>query len=287
MKSKFLNSVCSTIFVFLLKVLSILPLRIIHILGAVVGEGFHFFKPKIKRTLVKNLEESGLYPERTVLDAAIKQNIREMGKTMLESMAVWGSSQQGVLAWIKEVHHVDLMEAALKENKGVIFLTPHIGAFEISSIYYAAKNPMTILYRPTRQACIDHSVQQGRAKGQLTLAPTNATGVKKLLLALKRGEAIGILPDQIASKGDGEWASFFSRPAYTMTLVSKLVSRTDAAVIMAVVERLPHSRGFDIHLERLDNKALKTTGGLNHALEEKVRMYPLQYMWNYDRHKNP
>jgi KDO2-lipid IV(A) lauroyltransferase len=95
------------------------------------------------------------------------------------------------------------------------------------------------------------------------------------------------LPDQIARNGDGEWANFFNRPAYTMTLVSKLVARTDAAVIMAVVERLPGGRGFDIHLERLDNKALQSTANLNQALERKVREFPIQYMWNYDRFKSP
>jgi Kdo2-lipid IVA lauroyltransferase/acyltransferase len=287
MKSKFLNFICSLTFALLLKVLSRLPLCAVHFLGAIVGALFHYFKPKIKQVLANNLEESGLYPDKETLKVAIKYNVREMGKTMLESMAIWGRSEQAVLAWLKQVHHVELIEQALHENKGIIFLTPHIGAFEVSSVFYASKYPMTILYRPARQQCIDQWVKRGRSKGQLTLAPTDASGIKKLLVALKKGEAIGILPDQIASKGDGEWADFFGRPAYTMTLVSRLVERTNAAVIMAVVERLPHSQGFDLHLERLDHEVLATTASLNQALEEKVRLFPLQYMWNYDRYKKP
>lgn len=287
MKSKFSSYLCSKFFALLLKGLSLLPLSLIHWMGAILGDVFHWFKPKVKQILVENLKESGLYTETKALEDAVKNNVREMGKTMLESMAIWGSSQQGVLAWINQVHHFEVIEKALYENKGIIFLTPHIGAFEISSIFYASKYPMTILYRPSRQKCLNQSIQRGRCKGQLTLAPTDASGVKKLLLALKKGEAIGILPDQIASKGDGEWANFFNRPAYTMTLVSKLVARTDAAVIMAVVERLSHGRGFDLHLERLDNQALQSTATLNQALERKVCAFPLQYMWNYDRFKSP
>ncbi|MGZ8269662.1 MAG: lysophospholipid acyltransferase family protein [Methylophilus sp.] len=287
MKSKFSSYLCSKLFALLVKGLSLLPLSLIHWMGAILGDVFHWFKPKVKQILVENLKESGLYTETKTLENAVKNNVREMGKTMLESMAIWGSSQQGVLAWINQVHHFEVIEKALNENKGIIFLTPHIGAFEISSIFYASKYPMTILYRPSRQKCLNQSIQRGRCKGQLTLAPTDVSGVKKLLLALKKGEAIGILPDQIASKGDGEWANFFNRPAYTMTLVSKLVARTDAVVIMAVVERLSHGRGFNLHLERLDSQALQSTATLNQALERKVRAFPLQYMWNYDRFKSP
>jgi Kdo2-lipid IVA lauroyltransferase/acyltransferase len=287
MKSKLSNYLCSKLFAMLLKGLSLLPLSLIHWIGAILGGIFHWFKPKVKEILVENLKESLLFAETKALENAVKNNVREMGKTMLESMAIWGSSQKVVLNWINQVHHFEVIEKALIENKGIIFLTPHIGAFEISSIFYASKYPITILYRPSRQKCLNHSIQFGRSKGQLTLAPTDVSGVKKLLLALKKGEAIGILPDQIARNGDGEWANFFNRPAYTMTLVSKLVARTDAAVIMAVVERLSGGRGFDIHLERLDNKALQSTANLNQALERKVREFPIQYMWNYDRFKSP
>lgn len=285
MKSTFLDGLYATIFGLLLNVLSLLPLRLIHKVGEVIGEAFHYLMPKVREILVENLEKSGIYTELQTLETAVKKNVKEMGKAMLESMAIWGSSQKRVMTWIKEVHHFEIIEKARKENKGIIFLTPHIGAFEISLIYYASKYPITVLYRPSRQKYLNRLIIQGRSKGQLVLAPTDASGIKKLLLALKKGEGIGILPDQIASKGDGEWANFFNRPAYTMTLVSKLIARTDAAVIMALVERLPNGEGFNIHLERLDNQAILSATQLNKVIEKKVRKFPLQYMWNYDRFK--
>lgn len=287
MTFSFSNKICSIIFSFLLKLLSIFPLKWIHFLGSIVGEIFHFFKPKVKQMLISNLKVSGLYPDSIALDVAVKINMREMGKTILESMAIWGSSQKKVLSWIQQVDNFQVIEQALKKNSGIIFLTPHIGSFEIASIFYASKNPMTVLYRPSRKKCIDKWIKNGRSKGDVTLAPTDRSGVKSLLLALKRGQAIGILPDQIASKGDGEWANFFSKPTYTMTLVGKLAVKTDATVIMAVTERLPGGKGFIIHLELIDRKNIENPSRLNEQLEYQIAKFPLQYMWNYDRYKRP
>ena len=94
----------------------------------------------------------------------------------------------------------------------------------------------------------------GRKKGKVKLAPADIKGLKKVLIALKNGEAVGILPDQVADKGEGELANFFGRPAYTMVLISKLIKRTDAAIIMAYGERLKNGNGFNIHVEELKRK---------------------------------
>jgi Kdo2-lipid IVA lauroyltransferase/acyltransferase len=108
-------------------------------------------------------------------------------------------------------------------------------------------------------------------------------GSKKLLQALKRGEAIGILPDQIPRKGEGEWADFFGKPAYTMGLVSKLAVKSGAAVIMAFGERLPGGEGFHIHLSKVDD--IHTPTLLNQAIERQVAQCPVQYLWQYNRYK--
>jgi KDO2-lipid IV(A) lauroyltransferase len=281
------NSACSIIFFLIIKILSILPLKIIHLIGGLLGKFFHLLKPDIQRTLINNITNSRIFPDSTENQKAIDENIREMGKFVVESLAIWGSSQQKTLRWIRQVNNFELIEAALQSNHGIIFLTPHIGAFELASIFYAATNPITVLYRPFRKKCLEKLIKNGRNKGYTNLVPTDKSGVKSLLLALKRGEAIGILPDQIASKGVGEWANFFNKPAYTMTLINKLSTKTKAAIIMAVVERLPNSQGFDIHLELIDPCSIENATGLNLALEKQIKKFPTQYMWNYDRYKQP
>ncbi|MDP1658183.1 MAG: lysophospholipid acyltransferase family protein [Methylotenera sp.] len=267
------------------KLLSYLPLSIIHRIGSVFGWLFHRLIPKTKAILVENLQHSGLFTLGKTCDQAIKQNVAESGKTIIESLAIWAADDKRALSWVKQVNGWGNVETAVAKGKGIIFLTPHLGSFEITSVYYAAKYPITVLYRPPRKKWLETLMSRGRSKGQVSLAPTNRAGVKMLLQALNRGEAIGILPDQIASKGEGEWAPFFGRPAYTMALVSRLAGKTGAAVLMAFGERLPEGRGFTIHLTKLDASDVATPALLNRAIEAQVRQAPLQYLWNYNRHK--
>ena len=100
------------------------------------------------------------------------------------------------------------------------------------------------------------------------------------------GEAVGILPDQVADKGEGELANFFGRPAYTMVLISKLIKRTDAAIIMAYGERLKNGNGFNIHVEELKRKDIETTNDLNKQVENFIKKNSTQYYWSYDRYKS-
>lgn len=267
------------------KLLSSLPLSMIHHVGAGFGRLFHALIPSTKAILVENLQHSGLFAEGDACDKAIEANIAESGKTIIESLAMWAADDKRVLGWVKQVKGWEHVVQAVAQGKGIIFLTPHLGSFEITSVYYAAKHPITVLYRPPRKKWLETLMNKGRSKGQVHLAPTNRVGVKMLLQALHRGEAIGILPDQIASKGEGEWAPFFGRPAYTMALVSRLAEKTGAAVLMAFGERLPKGQGFVIHLTKLDTADVATPTLLNLAIETQVRQAPLQYLWNYNRHK--
>ena len=167
----------------------------------------------------------------------------------------------------------------------MIFLTPHLVCFEITAPYYAAQRQMSVLYRPPRQAWLAPLIEAGRARGQIRLAPTTLSGVRDLLKALKQREAVGSRPDQTPGRNEGEWADFFGRPAYTMTLVQRLAQNTGATVLMAFGERLPRGRGYVIHIEPFD--AVPTPAAINEAIERLVRRKPEQYLWSYPRHRKP
>ena len=132
-------------------------------------------------------------------------------------------------------------------------------------------------------------MRAGRARGHISLATTDYAGVKKLLAALKRGEAIGVLPDQVPSQGDGAWADFFGRPAYTMTLIARLQQKTGAAIIFLYAQRLPWGRGYALRclppLAPLSENAAQAARQINAAVEEIVRVCPEQYLWSYNRYK--
>ena len=209
----------------------------------------------------------------------------ENGKGALETFAIWFKPQQKVLKWVKGTTGWEHVDAALQAGKGIIFLTPHLGCFEITSLYYGANNPMAVLYRPPRQAWLMPLITGGRQRGKIALAPANSQGVKQLLQALKRGEAIGILPDQAPLEGEGEWAPFFGRPAYTMTLASKLAQKTGAQVLMAFGERLSFGRGYHIHIRPIASGGINTPTLLNVEIERSIQECPAQYLWSYDRYK--
>ncbi|MEQ1487279.1 MAG: lysophospholipid acyltransferase family protein [Methylotenera sp.] len=267
------------------KLLRFLPLPMIHILGAIAGVLYFLFNYKHRMLTKNNLAQSGLVSTAWAMQKLVFKNAIESSKVAFETFAIWFKPQQNVLAWVKEINGWEHIEAGLQAGKGIIFLTPHLGCYEITSLYYGARYPMAVLYRPPRQAWLLPLIHDGRARGKITLAPANAQGVKQLLQALKRGEAIGILPDQAPLEGEGEWAPFFGRPAYTMTLASKLAERTGAQVLMAFGERLPYGRGYHIHIRPIVAGGINTPALLNAEIERTIAQCPSQYLWMYDRYK--
>ena len=265
-----------------LTLFALLPLSIIQAIGASFGWLAYVFSSKHKRILNKNI---GLYKGAQYTKSFINQNVAETGKTFFETFPIWLRSQAAVLSLVKNCTGWQHVVTALAAGKGIIFLTPHLGCFEITSLYYGARHPMVVLYRPPRQRWLLPLIEASRQRGNITLAPANSAGVKQLLQALKRGEAIGMLPDQAPFEGEGEWAPFFGKPAYTMTLAGKLAQKTGAQVLMAFGERLPHGGGYHIHVTPIAQGGIATPALMNAEIERMIAQKPTQYLWSYDRYK--
>lgn len=262
------------------KPLSILPLPVLHFLGSLLGHILFFFARKAKSRTIANITQSQLVPNQ--INTSVKQSFIAIGEAILETPYIWNSDNQKVAQLMQHVEGWSHVEAAINKNKGIIFLTPHMGCFEITSLYYALHHPITVLYRPPKKKWLA-SLVSGRERHNINLAEANANGVRKLLKALKKGEAVGILPDQIPAAGEGVWADFFGKPAYTMTLASKLAEKTGATIIMAFGERLAQGKGYTLHLTSVASIATPTL--LNQAIETQIAQNPSQYYWNYNRYK--
>mgnify|MGYP005992829879 CR=1 FL=1 len=254
------------------KPLSLLPLPILHALGKALGIILFFVAGKAKRRAAENIAQSQLFTGK--IAPVIKRNFIAMGKAILETPYIWSSDNHRIDNLMQQVHGWDIIETAIQSQQGIIFLTPHMGCFEITSLYYARQHPITVLYRPPKKKWLMPLVN-GRKRPNVTLAEANANGVRKLLKALKNGEAVGILPDQIPASGEGEWADFFGKPAYTMTLASRLAEKTKATIIMAFGERLDNGQGYALHLSKIDSIATPTL--LNQAIEKQIAQAPNQY----------
>ncbi len=272
-------------FKFIFKPLSILSLPRLHALGDLIGKLMYLIMPQTVQLIHDNLRQTNLFGKSEDLNPIIKKNLEELGKSVIESLAIWQKPKTEVLSWIQSCENWNVVNQALARNKGIIFLTPHMGCFEITSIFYGASHPITVLFRKPKSKWLRSLTSSGRKHNMVQLAPANSTGVRMLMQALKKGEAIGILPDQIPGKGEGQWAPFFGKSAYTMTLASKLATKTGAKVIMVFGERLDNGKGFKINMTPLEDGAIATPALLNNAIETQIAEQPTQYLWSYPRYK--
>lgn len=271
--------------VMFLRLLARLPLSWIHAAGAALGWLVYWSSPTYAARLRENLYGSGVCGDAATCAALLRQAVAETGKGVAELIAVWFGSDDKVVSYAR-CDSWEVVEAVRRSGQGIIFLTPHIGCFEITAMYIAQRLPITVLYRPPRLRWVEPLMVAGRSRWQATVAPANLKGVRMFYKTLRQGGAVGLLPDQAPGVGEGAWADFFGRPAYTMTLVGRLQQATGAAVIMTYAERLPHGRGYQLHFERIQTEDLDEAA-LNRAIENVVRRCPAQYLWGYNRYKVP
>lgn len=254
------------------------PLPVLHATGALAGIGALALSAGFRRKLVGNLRRAGLYRPRLALAAAASA-----GRAVFEAPYLWFRSETHLLRQTR-VEGLECLPQA-GATGGVLFLTPHLGSFELLPRVVAASRPLTALFKPPKQQRLDVILRAARNRPNIALLPANATGVRGLLRALRRGEAVGVLPDQVPSDGDGTWAPFFGPQAYTMTLPERLARVGRCEVVMAVAIREPKGSGWTVRFERLDGDL--SPAGINRAMEKVIQRCPEQYLWAYNRYKLP
>ena len=269
------------------------PLWLLHVLGAAIGWLAYALSPTYRARFKGNVRQAG------VSEAAARPAVAEAGRLLLEMPYLWLRPAARPITPEPTLIGTELVEAAYAQGRGIVFLTPHIGCFEITAQaiaqrFAAAHGPITVLYRPARKAALRDLMDNTRARPGLATAPATLAGVRQLIRALRRDEAVGLLPDQVPPDGMGVWAPFFGKPAYTMTLAARLVQQTGAVPLLVWGERLPAGRGFNVHFLPFD-EALPTDAQaqvesatiINRAMERLIRQRPGQYLWGYHRYKQP
>ncbi len=269
--------------VILFRFLSIFPLSILHAIGGALGRLVYLGSGSYRSRLKENIGRAGF-------SNSLNSAIGEAGKNIMELPFIWCARPARVLQ-TATIENWSLVQNALDAGKGVIFLTPHLGCFEIVAQSIAAKTRLTVLYRPPRKDALKPLIEGARARDNLLLAPANLAGVRSMAKALKRGEAIGLLPDQVPQQGEGVWADFFGKPAYTMTLSAKLHKMTDAPIILTYAERLPRGKGYIVRFVAfegtLEGEAVQQATVINASMEKLIASSPAQYFWSYNRYKTP
>jgi KDO2-lipid IV(A) lauroyltransferase len=269
---------------FLLRTVARLPLHVLHTLGRAVGRLIYALPGRFRQRLRANAAQAG-YDD----PAFARRAAGETGALIFETLKVWLYERE-MLERV-DVRGAEVIEAARAEGRGVLFLTPHLGCYEISARYIAQTIPLTVMFRESRQAWLRPLMQAARNTRALRAVPATTQGVREFMRALKRREGVGMLPDQVPSHGDGVWAPMFGRPAYTVTLPGRLAAQSNAVVIMVASERLPRGRGWQLHFVRAPDpepeSSVQTATRFNAVMETMIRRFPDQYLWSYNRYKAP
>lgn len=274
----------------LVRFFSRFPLRWLHAIGALAGWGVYLASPTYRTRFQANAARAG------VPWAQAREGVAAAGRMMMELPPLWLRAPDAPLPMPVQWQGGELIETAQAAGRGLVMLTPHLGCFEAIGQSYAqryggGRGAMTVLYRPARMACLRDLVEAARRRPGLDAAPATLSGVRQMLRALKRGEVVGLLPDQVPPEGQGVWAPFFGTPAYTMTLAARLVQQTGAALLLVWGERLPRGAGYRVRVselgEALPGDPVAAATVINRAMQSLILQCPQQYLWGYHRYKRP
>ncbi len=269
----------------LFRFLATWPLPALHVLGAGLGWLAYALSGRYRAHFRAHAAQAGYAP------AHVRAAVAHAGRMVAELPRLWLGAPVPI-AW----EGAELIDAAHAAGRGIVFLTPHLGSFEMAAQAYAQRyapqgKTVTVLYRPARKAWLQALVAQSRQRPGLAAAPATLTGIRTLVKALRAGQALGILPDQVPPLGLGVWAPFFGKPAYTMTLHARLALQTGATVLLVWGERLPQGRGYRLHIRPFEGSLKpeleQAATQINQAMEQLVRECPEQYLWAYARYKQP
>jgi Kdo2-lipid IVA lauroyltransferase/acyltransferase len=271
--------------VFIFRMLSRLPLRWLHGFGAGLGWAAFLLSPVYRRRFLDNAAQAGLG------FAQVRPAVAHIGRMVGELPRLWlGKPAPAQFA------NAECLDTAYASGRGVLLLTPHLGSFEVTAQaiaqrFQARHGDFTVLFRPARKAWLAPLVAASRQRPGLAPVPTTLAGVRQMIKALRQGRAVGLLPDQVPPQGMGEWADFFDRPAYTMTLAARLAQQTGCEVRLVWGERLPRGEGFRIHCRRLRDALVgplpEAVARMNAEMERLILECPQQYLWSYARYKAP
>jgi KDO2-lipid IV(A) lauroyltransferase len=269
----------------LFKLLCVLPLSVLHLGGAALGWLVFGVSPRYRQRFLANAAQAGYS------FAQVRAAVGHAGRMVAELPRLWLGAMPAC-----DWDNVACIDEAYHSGKGVLFLTPHLGCFEITAQalaqrYHARFGPLTVLFRPARKPWMAPVMQAARQRPGLETAPTTLAGVRQMIKALRQGRAIGLLPDQVPPSGMGVWQPFFDRPAYTMTLAVRLAQQTGAQIRLIWGERLPMGRGYLLHCRELQSHLSGETDAavaqMNREMVRLIRECPGQYLWSYARYKQP
>lgn len=267
-------------------VFGFLPARSVPLLAKILAVPLWWLASRLRAVSLRNLQLcfpglSTAQRRRLAFDAMV-----HYARNALETGITWRWSKSRFDRLFLEPVAYEHFQSALDSGRGVVFLAPHYGAWEMLGLKMSAELGAT-LYKPGSDPDIERLLVANRERFGAQLVPANRRGLKKLMDGLRGGQAVAVLPDQEPRLGDGRFAPFFEVPALTGVLVPRLLQRTGALAVFAVCVRRPRGR-YQVHIVPAEQGIYSedmdvALAALNRGVEQCIAIDPAQYLWAYKR----
>lgn len=278
----------------LLQVAGLVPLKLAQTIGGWLGLLAWRLNGRPRRITETNINIC--LPELSASEKQrlVRESLIHTGKTVMEIPLMWEKPVHQCLAYVSETRGLERVDQALATGKGLILLAPHLGNWELAGLFFSSRYRMAALYSPPQIREFEDYMIRVRGRLGSELVRGDRKGLLRLINILKEGGVAGILPDQSPRGKTNAYAPFFGMEVRTMTLVSKLLQKTGASVLVTYAERLPDGEGFRLVVEEAapgndDPDPVTAATALNQSVEKVVRLSPEQYQWEYKRmrHRPP
>ncbi len=265
-----------------------LPLKLLRVLGFFYSWIFWFSSKRYRLRFKRNWNIAKNHSPITMKNASLTRSISRSGNFVFDLPKIWCGEDFKDYVEINGLNKIDFL---LNNGKGLICLSPHLSSFELVPKIFSTQLPISILYKPSKNHLLERLLKKMRPKKNIAMVQPNFSGVKKLMTAIKKGEVVGLLPDQVPPLEHGIYEPFFGQSAYTMTLAPKLILLTGAPVIWTYVQY--KKNGWRVTIESWDlsefskSNISEITKAMNQKIEQLILKDPESYMWSYDRYKRP
>ena len=277
----------------MVKLLALPPRRVARGVGALIGSIALGLTPRLRETGHRNLQLA--FPEKSVAERnqVLVKLYRNLGWLLAEFCQMPSYTRANTTSFLR-YDGLENYLAARDRGRGVLVLTGHLGAWELSSFYHSLMGyPMSMVIRRLDNPLVDDLVNQIRClHGNQVLHKDDFA--RGLLAAMRRGDTVGILMDTNMTPPQGTFVDFFGVPACTGSGLARIAGKTGAAVLPGFLlwdqpsgqyvlrfgPMLTMAATADAEADAIANTALFT-----HVLEDYIRQYPDQWLWVHRRWK--
>jgi Kdo2-lipid IVA lauroyltransferase/acyltransferase len=277
----------------IIKILGGLPRPLARAAAVALSWTIYLLHVRLRRVGMRNLALA--FPEKTRRERAriLRGVFTSLGRQLAEVCLFPKYTLENV-GKVVVYDGFENFERALARGKGVLFLTAHLGAWELSAFTHSLYgHPLHIVMRPLDNVYLDRLMRRYRTMhGNSTVDKDDF--VRGLLSAMKAGETVGILMDTNMTPPQGVFADFFGIPACTASGLARIALRTDAAVVPGFTIWDPVLRKYRLRFDPAlklirtgndDADVLANTALFTKVIEEYVRKYPDQWLWVHRRWK--